>query len=103
MSLFEKVQAFLVKYKLQTLVGVLGLLLGLFSMSRKREEEEEKIPWNEAVDNIRASQPTPAPVAVAVPAAMVFEEIESEPEPAETPENMEITSDELEDINIDIT
>ena len=103
MSWFEKVQAFLVKYKLQTLVGVLGLLLGLFSMGRKREEEEEKIPWNEAVDNIRASQPTPAPVAVAVPAAMVFEEIESEPEPAETPENMEITSDELEDINIDIT
>ena len=102
MSWFEKVQAFLVKYKLQTLVGVLGLLLGLFSMSRKREEEEEKIPWNEAVDNIRASQPTPAPVAVAVPAAMVFEEIESEPEPAETPENMEMTSDELEDINIKV-
>ena len=62
MTWFEKVQAFLVEYKLQALVGVLGLLLGLFFMGRKREEEEEKVPWNESVDNIRASQPTPAPV-----------------------------------------
>ena len=84
MTWFEKVQAFLVEYKLQALVGVLGLLLGLFFMGRKREEEEEKVPWNESVDNIRASQPTPAPVAVAVPAAMVVEEIESEPEPVKT-------------------
>ena len=79
MSWFEKVQAFLVEYKLQALVGVLGLLLGLFFMGRKRAEDEEKVPWNEAVDNIRASQPAPTPVAVAVPAAMVVEEIEPEP------------------------
>ena len=48
-------------------------------MGRKRAEDEEKVPWNEAVDNIRASQPAPTPVAVAVPAAMVVEEIEPEP------------------------
>jgi pilus assembly protein FimV len=81
MSWFEKIQAFLVAYKLQALVGVLGLLLGLFFMGRKRAEEEEKVPWGEAVDNIRASKPEVTPVAVAVPAAMVVEEVEPEPEP----------------------
>jgi pilus assembly protein FimV len=78
MTLLEKVQAFLTQYKLQALLASLGLLLALFFLGRKRTEDERKVTWDEAVENINIPAKPVASVVAATAAVDVVEEIEPE-------------------------
>jgi len=70
-SFLDKVVAFFTEYKLQALLGVVALLLSLFMIGRKRAEDERKIPWEEAVGTIPASDDYSNRVDEAVPAVVV--------------------------------
>ena len=78
-TLFEKIQAMLIKYKLQALLGVLGLLFGLFLLGRKRAEDERKVSWDEAVENIKSPAAPVSPVVVPVATVVAADEVIAEP------------------------
>ena len=78
-TLFEKIQAMLIKYKLQALLGVLGLLFGLFLLGRKRAEDERKVSWDEAVENIKSPAAPVSPVVVPAAAVVAADEVIAEP------------------------
>ena len=85
-SWLQRIIAFFQQHRLQALVGILGLLMALFFLSRKRTEENRKVPWNEAVGASSASaaaEPRPEPVAVSV-----MDEVEAEPEPVNALEEL---------------
>lgn len=87
MTLLQKVQAFLTQYKLQALLGVLGLLLALFFLGRKRAEDERKVSWDEAVDTIKETK-TPVTPAVAAPAVAVVADETLKPDPVKTVDDL---------------
>lgn len=78
-TLFEKTQAMLIKYKLQALLGVLGLLFGLFLLGRKRAEDERKVSWDEAVENIKSPAAPVSPVVVPAATVVAADEVIAEP------------------------
>ena len=78
-TLFEKIQAMLIKYKLQALLGVLGLLFGLFLLGRKRAEDERKVSWDEAVENIKSPAAPVSPVVVPAATVVATDEVIAEP------------------------
>jgi len=78
-TLFEKIQAMLIKHKLQALLGVLGLLFGLFLLGRKRAEDERKVSWDEAVENIKSPAAPVSPVLVPAATVVAADEVIAEP------------------------
>ena len=78
-TLFEKIQAMLIKHKLQALLGVLGLLFGLFLLGRKRAKDERKVSWDEAVENIKSPAAPVSPVLVPAATVVAADEVIAEP------------------------
>lgn len=81
MSLFEKVQAFLVEHKMTAILAGLAFLLGLLLLNRKKAEGDRQT-WDEAVGKAE-SQVSPRAAAVVTPPMIpVVEENEPAVEPA---------------------
>ncbi|MFT7234668.1 MAG: pilus assembly protein FimV [Methylophagaceae bacterium] len=93
LTLLEKIQAFLTEHKLQALLGVLGLLLALFFIGRKRAEDEEKVSWDQAVENIKS----PAVPLATQPSAPIDD---TKPVPDVEPEPLKTVNDSIKDADI---
>ncbi len=77
-SLLDQVISVFERYKLQALLGILGVLLALFFVARKRAEDGKKVSWDEAVGDITpaAAAPVAATAVVAQPTPEVEKSVE---------------------------
>jgi pilus assembly protein FimV len=81
MTLFEKVQAFLVEHKMTAILAGLAFLLGLLWLNRKKAEGGRKT-WDEAIEKADSQGSQQAAAVVVSPMIPVVEEDEPVAEPA---------------------
>jgi pilus assembly protein FimV len=79
-TLFDKVQAFLIKHKMTAILAGLAFLLGLLFLNRKKAEDSRKT-WDEAMEKVDNQGSQSATAKIVPPLTPVVKDVEPAAEP----------------------